>query len=98
MEMYSHMMQRLLDKKDGQLNTVVKIFQWVTLAQRPLSVGELEEAISIAPGQEFWKQPRKKLQSSLIGRLCANLILVDELDDTVLPAHHTVITFLLSHI
>ena len=69
----------------------------MALAQRPLSVGELEEAISITSEQKFWRQPREKLQLSLIGKMCVNLILVDEFDDTVLPAHHTVIPFLMSY-
>ena len=98
LDTYSHLVQRVLNGNDGQIETVTRIFQWVVFAKRPLTIDELEEAISITSKQKSWKQPLEKLRPSLVSRMCGNLIVVDEFDSTVLPAHHTVISFLMSHV
>lgn len=93
-ELYSYCLQRAINARDGQIEITIKIFQWVVHARRPLTIGELEEAVSIKKEQRSWKSPSTKFWPSRLSKLCSNLIIVDEFDGTVSPAHHSVLSFL----
>lgn len=73
-----------------------KIFEIVAAAQRPLTVNELEEAISITPGDTEWNQ--SKLVNNILKSLesCGSFIVVDEELSTVHFAHSSIKRHLLS--
>ena len=71
------------------------MFQWVVCSQRPLTIGELEEAISITTDQKSWRSPHFKLDLSKLCRICGNLVKYDKANEIVSLAHHTVLSFLL---
>ncbi|KAI9785896.1 MAG: hypothetical protein M1839_008162 [Geoglossum umbratile] len=73
----------------------IKVFKWVIFARRPLSKDELAEAIAFNSSDTTWDEA--KIPDSLRAvRSCGNLIILDEIDDTVQLAHHTVRQYLLS--
>ena len=82
-----------LSNKDNKL--AKKVFQWVVCSQRPLTIGELEEAISITTDQKSWTNPHFKLDLSKLCRMCGNLVKYDKANEIVSLAHHTVLSFLL---
>ena len=79
---------------DPSLGT--KIFEIVAAAQRPLTLNELGEAISITPGETAWN--KSKLVNDVLKSLesCGSFIVVDEELSTVHFAHSSVKRHLLS--
>lgn len=72
------------------------ILELVIAAQRPLTTGELREALSVVPGDIVWRPERliNDIYSTL--SCCGSLITVDEEELTVRLVHHSVKQFLLS--
>ncbi|KAJ4287350.1 hypothetical protein N0V90_012748 [Kalmusia sp. IMI 367209] len=77
-----------------QAERAKRTFQWVIYSERPLTINELEEAVSITPDQKSWQSPSFKFNIPRLARLCGNLIEFDEANKTVWLAHHTVEDFL----
>lgn len=95
-DIYSHTLQKVLQKRDEQVETVKKIFKWVVCARRPINIDELHDALTITTGQRSWKKPSQIFRSSTVSKLCGNLIVFDDFDGTFSLAHHTVQAFLKS--
>ncbi|KAH7132595.1 ankyrin repeat-containing domain protein [Dendryphion nanum] len=91
-DLYSFLLRRLSDE---QAERAKRAFQWAIYSKRALTLGELEDALSIFTGQKSWQTPSFKLDTSRLARLCANLVTHDEANKTVSLAHHTVESFLL---
>ena len=70
-----------------------KMFQWVTVAQRPLHIEELKEAVAFSPQDEHWDEDKIPNESFMF-ESCRGLIIKDE-DGTVHFAHHTVRQYLI---
>ncbi|ERF71485.1 hypothetical protein EPUS_00474 [Endocarpon pusillum Z07020] len=92
-ETFNRALSRILAKGDAK--TVKQVFRWVAAAKRPLSLGELREAIAIEPCQPYSKPERLLNGMSRVPAWCENLIVVDEEDEVVQFAHHTVQQYLL---
>lgn len=77
---------RLLRKisfKPAHVSTCNRIFRLINSAQRPLTLDELREAISVEPGVTRW-EPNREIKSVLKALKCAgSLITIDEEDLTV---------------
>ena len=71
------------------------MFRWIACAQRPLHLGELQEAVSLEVTDRSWHDAADIDGDRLI-RSCGALVCIDEDDQTVRFAHHTVLQFLLS--
>ena len=71
-----------------------KIFQWATVALRPLHVEELKEAIAFSPQEKHWEED-KLPNEDLMFESCRGLIIKDEGDGNVHFAHHTVRQYLI---
>ncbi|MCJ1396289.1 hypothetical protein MMC18_009178 [Xylographa bjoerkii] len=73
-----------------------KVYDLIAAAQRPLTLGELQEAVSIEPGVTLWNPERlvNNMLKSL--RCCGSLIAVDEENLTIHFVHHSVRQYLLS--
>ena len=73
-----------------------RIFRWIAVVKRPLTLDELREAISIRPLQDKWEP------SALINNIrislgyCGNLLFIDEEKKTVHFIHSSVKQYLLS--
>ena len=94
-ELYSLALIKLSNEDNKLTELAKKVFQWVVCSQRPLTIGELEEAISITADQKSWRSPPFKLDLSRLCRMCGNLVKYDKANKTVSLAHHTVLSFLL---
>ena len=70
-----------------------KIFKWAACATRPLGVEEMREAIAFGLESRFWDLDAIPNQRDIIGS-CGGLIVLDDDDQTVCFAHHTVQQFL----
>ena len=80
----------------GKAIIAQKIFRWVAAAKRPLTLEELREAIAIQPCQPSRNSEALENDINRLVPYCGNLIVLDEEDQVVQFAHHTVKQFLLS--
>jgi ankyrin repeat protein len=96
-ETFDRILRKLEQSKvaDPRLRRV--IFEVVAAAQRPLTLEELNDAISVVPGETAWNV--KKLVNDMHKMLdyCGSLLVVDEEYLTVHFAHHSVKQHLLSN-
>jgi hypothetical protein len=87
-ETFNRALLRVLAKGNGKI--AEKVFRWVAAAKRPLFLQELREAIAIEPGQLYSKPERLINDMNRVTAWCENLVIVDEEDDVVQFAHHTI--------
>ncbi|KAF2681224.1 hypothetical protein K458DRAFT_82442 [Lentithecium fluviatile CBS 122367] len=94
-DLYTFLLGRLAKDAGDRTERAKRAFQWAIYSERPLTIGELEEALSFSPNQKAWQSPSSKLDISRLAKLCANLVNYDEANRIVSLAHHTVESFLL---
>ena len=84
--------ERLLGKvlAHGKENLVEKVLSWVAIAQRPMTLMELREAISIKADQKRIDRNRMINDINSIIRWSFNLLTLDEENFVVQFAHYTV--------
>ena len=70
-----------------------KVFQWATVAQRPLHIEEFKEAVAFSPQDRHWEEDKIPNENFMF-ESCRGLIIKDE-DGTVHFAHHTVRQYLI---
>ncbi len=92
-ELYNRIISRIIDSKHEK--TVKKILRMLAGVKRPLSIGELQEALSVEPYSSYLKPGRRTNDIWRDISWCENLVYVDESEDTVQFAHHTIKIFLL---
>lgn len=94
---FNRILQKLQHSNTADPHFSKKVFDLVAAAQRPLTVAELREAVSVEPGEETWDT--SKLVNEMLKSLldcCGSLVNVDEEHLTVHFAHHSVKQYLLS--
>jgi hypothetical protein len=95
-DIYSAALQRVLNRGTAKSELARKVFQWVMYARQPMSLDELEEAVSLSINQKSWKEPSIKLRLPTLSKFCGNLLSCDESDGEIYLAHHSVLQFLQS--
>ncbi|KAF1841078.1 uncharacterized protein K460DRAFT_247637, partial [Cucurbitaria berberidis CBS 394.84] len=92
-EIYGRILQKSPESKKPYQKRILEI---VTAAQRPLTVGELREALSVSPGDTVWTSA--KLINDIYATMasCGCLLVVDEEERTVRSIHPSVEQFLLN--
>lgn len=70
-----------------------KIFNWATVAKRPLFVEELKEAVAFEPDDTSWNVDKIPHEDPMF-ESCRGLIIKDQYDETARFAHHTVRQYL----
>jgi hypothetical protein len=74
---------------------VQSVFQWLAVAKRPLSLSELREAVAVQPCEKELQTEELTNNFRRIVSWCMNLVVLDEEDDIVQFAHHSVRSFFL---
>ncbi|KAI3326133.1 ankyrin repeat-containing domain protein [Xylariaceae sp. AK1471] len=92
-ETFRRVLRRIASRKLNRL--AQKVFPWIAAAARPLSLEELREAIAIDIGQLYSIPERLCNDTDSILLSCENLVHVDEEDQSIQFAHHTIKQFLL---
>jgi hypothetical protein len=95
-ETYLRILHKTLHSPGGQtkLDMMRKTFCWISAARRPLRLEELEEAVALEPTDTYLHTDR--IPRGVGGRLmsaCGNLAVLNEEENTVSFAHHTVKQF-----
>lgn len=92
-EVFQRSLRRIVDQKNTKI--AQGVFQWVTVAKRPLTLDELQQALSIRVGDSAIVPERWVTGVERVSDWCANLIEVDDTTCEVQLIHHTVRQFLL---
>ncbi|CAG8026910.1 unnamed protein product [Penicillium nalgiovense] len=71
----------------------LKVLKWISFAARPLHIEELREAIAFDLQDTTWDAERKPQKTFVIG-CCANLVIIDPIDNCVRFAHFSVKQYL----
>lgn len=71
------------------------ILELLSVAQRPLTVDELREALSVHPGDTNWDPSRLLNNIMRILACCGSLVCIDEEELTLRLVHHSVKQYLL---
>ncbi|KAL8896568.1 MAG: hypothetical protein Q9207_007647 [Kuettlingeria erythrocarpa] len=90
--------ERLLAKftEADDLDVGSRIFRWVAIAKRPLTVQELREAIGIKPLQDKWDPGRFINDMNKAIARCGNLLFIEEEQQTIHFTHSSVLQYLSS--
>ena len=90
--------ERILSKstETNDIDLGRKIFRWVSVAKRPLTVEELREAIGIRPLQEAWDDSTYINDMKKAIACCGNLVFIEEEQQTLHFTHSSVKQYLLS--
>ena len=96
-ETFNRVLRKLQYSNAADSLFCIRIFNLVAAAQRPLSLEELREAVSVKPGETLWDA--SMLVNDMLRSLldsCGSLVAIDEEYLTVHFAHHSVKQHLLS--
>jgi hypothetical protein len=76
-EVYDQTMARIRTQSRTEAELAEKVPCWITFAHRPLTIGELQQAISIRPRDEEINV-EAFTDSSVLVSVCAGLVIIDE--------------------
>ncbi|KAK1255352.1 hypothetical protein MKX08_009347 [Trichoderma sp. CBMAI-0020] len=85
--------KRCVCRIDFQDGWALKVLKWVSFAKRPLHIEELREAVAIRSTDTEWDADNKPQRDFTVG-CCANLIVLDPIDNCVRFAHSSVKQYL----
>ena len=91
---FDRILRRLMAVKPNELDLTKKLFQVVAAALRPLELQELQQAISVDPGDTHWDPKQQVNDMMRVLDCCESLLDVDEENLTVHFAHHSVKQYL----
>ena len=96
-ESFDHILRKLERSSAGDPRFCKAVLDLVAAAQRPLTLEEFCEAVSVEPGETSWDAG--KLVNDMLRSLsgcCGSLVTIDEEDLTVYSIYHSVKQHLLS--
>jgi hypothetical protein len=85
----------LINIDDDDVHYVERALKWLMGAERPLSLGELAEAVAINPAKNRLDTSERLIEHDDILRLCGSLVRVNE--GRIVLAHFSVKEYLLSN-
>ncbi len=91
-ETYGRALSRVVER--GKADFAERVYRLVVGVQRPLTLAELREVLYIEPCQPAFRNDRLVNNISKLVSWCGNLVTVDEEDESVQFAHHTVKQYL----
>lgn len=85
---YDRAMRRIEDQSRQQVKRAEQVLSWVTLAERPLTVKEIQCALAVAPGDEFLHEDALPDEDLLVS-VCAGLVVIDQQKSIIRLVHYT---------
>jgi len=87
-ETYDQAMQRIHSQDEDLVTLAHKALHWITYSHRPLTVGELQQALAVESGDEDLDEDGL-LETEQIVSVCAGLVTVDEESSHIRLVHYT---------
>ena len=96
---YERIYEKISRRSVRQKALAEKIFAWTLCARRPLTFGELKDAVAVDLDDVSWDRQKVSTETNeqRFLAVCGNLIVFHERDSTVRLAYHTVGKFLDEH-
>jgi hypothetical protein len=91
---YEQVMQRIAGQNEDDRHLGEQILQWISFAERPLSLDELQEALAVEADSEELDQDNI-YDVELVTSVCCGLVIVD-LDNSVIRLVHCKYSIFLS--
>ncbi|KAI1418855.1 hypothetical protein F5Y12DRAFT_390745 [Xylaria sp. FL1777] len=91
-ETFIRILRRIASRRHGKL--AQKVLPWIAASVRPLFLEEVREAVTIEIDQPYSKPGRLCNDKNDIVLACQNLVHVDEEDQSIQFAHHSIQQFL----
>lgn len=85
---YDQAMLRIEDQTRQQIKRAEQVLSWITLAERPLTVKEMQHALAIEPGDTFLDEDALP-EEDLMVSVCAGLVVVDKQKGLIRLVHYT---------
>lgn len=85
---YDQAMLRIEDQSRQQIKRAEQVLSWVTLAERPLTVKELQHALAVEPGDTFLDEDALPDEDLMVS-VCAGLVVVDKQKGIIRLVHYT---------
>ena len=85
---YEGALHRINSQPDSQQEIARKILTWISYAQRPLSISELQHALAVEPNT-LMVETCRFLRREELTLYCAGLVIIDEKSDMVRFIHYT---------
>jgi ankyrin repeat protein len=85
---YDQTMDRIESQNDDDKQLAMRILSWIAYAKRPLTVQELQHALSVEPEQSDFDEHNLP-EEELLTSVCAGLAIIDKNGNTVRLVHAT---------
>lgn len=85
---YDEAMRRIQSQEEGFRNLAEQILSWIVWAVRPLTVPELQHALSIEPGDDELDEDNF-LDANDLTSVCAGLVIIDQERQLIRLVHYT---------
>jgi hypothetical protein len=85
---YDQTMDRVEGQKPGFRRLAEGVLLWITCAQRPLTVSELQHALGVEVGEDILDEENLS-QIEVMASVCAGLVTVDEESGIIRLVHYT---------
>jgi hypothetical protein len=84
---YKDAMERIQGQRSGHTQLVIQVLSWITCAKRPLTVKELQHALSVEVDKSEFDEDN--LQQVDMASICAGLVTIDDESSIIRLVHHT---------
>lgn len=92
---YSRVMTTIRGQHPSRVNLALKILRWLLTARRPLTVAELQIAVSVESLQDDCELTNADMpDTAMVIEVCAGLVVVDACNNTTRLAHYSVQEYL----
>lgn len=85
---YDQAMLRIEDQTRQQIKRAEQVLSWVTLAERPLTVKEMQCALAVASGDTFLDEDGLPDEDMMVSA-CAGLVVIDQQKSIIRLVHYT---------
>ena len=85
---YDQSMLRIEDQTPQQIKRAKQVLSWVTLAERPLTVREMQHALAVAPEDTFLDEDALPDEDLMVS-VCAGLVVIDQQESIIRLVHYT---------
>lgn len=87
-ETYDEVMRRIASQEDGDAWLGRKVLSWISYAKRPLTVAEIQHAVSVEPHATGISEEDLTSKDILVS-VCAGIVTVDQGGDIIRLVHYT---------
>ena len=94
---YTRALERIREQVDSMRKLGLNVLTWLLTTRRPLSLVELQHALSIKPGQSQFQKDNLIRNVHKLASSCCGLVVMDQKANTIRLVHYTTAEYLEQH-